>query len=100
MCTAPMYLFALTKMSGNAPDDPADGVLGDLEQGVIELLDKSVMSYITSDSCSIVLGQGNERASQWHQLICNPGTAYILWPQGWTLSCTRRIQGPLHQHKV
>ena len=27
------------------------------------------------------LGQGGARASQWHQCLCYPGTAYLLWPQ-------------------
>ncbi|KAJ8358599.1 hypothetical protein SKAU_G00151240 [Synaphobranchus kaupii] len=43
VCMAPACLYALPTMSGHAPDESADGVLGDLlpdlDQGISELLD-------------------------------------------------------------
>ena len=50
--------------------------------------------YITSQRFSIGFRSRERGASQWHQCLCHPGTAYTLWPHEATLSCTRRNPEP------
>lgn len=87
-------LYALPTTSGHAPDEAADGALGDLlpylEQGISQLMDSLWQYLAASDSLihipscwigpQLVVGQGNKRASHWHQCLHHAGTAYGICP--------------------
>ena len=66
--------------SGPAPDESVDGVLGDLDQGVSELLLSLWRDWAASATprrpvvAQSDLGQ-NETDSQWHQCLHHPRTA-------------------------
>ena len=53
---APVCLYALPTTSGHAPDESADGVMGDLfpdlDQGISELLD-SLWQYLAASDAPI-----------------------------------------------
>ncbi len=108
----PMCLYACLTTTGYAPNEMTDGVLGyflpDLDQGIIELLDRLRCDLVPLDGpkqCprGVLLGLGHASVAdiQWYQFLHPLGTGCILSPhEARHCRATGGTQDPIHQRGV